>query len=73
MEGNAVTNPFDDDTRHFDVLINDEEQYSLWPQGLPVPSGWTSVASGDLRQCSAYVDEHWTDMRPASLRNAGSQ
>ena len=53
----------------FEVLRNDEEQYSLWPAGLQVPAGWQKVGKeGTREECSAYVDEVWTDMRPRSLR-----
>lgn len=62
--------PFDDPAGRFNVLINDEEQYSLWPEPVDIPAGWTTVASGDLGECTAYVDKHWTDMRPRSLRTA---
>jgi MbtH protein len=56
------------------VLINDEGQYSLFPSELPVPGGWRAVGfDGDKEQCTQYVDEHWTDMRPASLRRAMDQ
>jgi MbtH protein len=65
-----MTSPFDDPNGRFNVLINEEEQYSLWPELLDIPAGWTSVAVGDIEECSAYVDKHWTDMRPRSLRIA---
>lgn len=58
----------DDDARYV-VLRNDEEQYSLWLAGLDVPAGWDPVGKeGSKEECSAYVDEVWTDMRPRSLR-----
>ena len=58
----------DDDAR-YEVLRNDEEQYSLWLLGLEVPAGWHRVGKEGTRdECSAYVDEVWTDMRPKSLR-----
>lgn len=66
-----MTNPFDDEDGVYQVLVNDEGQHSLWPSFAPVPDGWTSVFGPDNRQaCLAYVDEHWTDMRPKSLRAA---
>ena len=53
------------------VLINDEEQYSLWAADREVPAGWRVVMdAADKGKCLAYVDEVWTDMRPLSLRNA---
>jgi MbtH protein len=59
-----------DDQDRYQVLRNDEEQYSLWPLGLDVPAGWHPVGKeGTREECSAYVDEVWTDMRPKSLRD----
>jgi uncharacterized protein YbdZ (MbtH family) len=61
-------NDMDDDIR-YQVLRNDEDQYSLWPVGHDVPAGWYQVGKeGTKDECSAYVDEVWTDMRPRSLR-----
>jgi MbtH protein len=58
-----------DENGRFLVLKNDEDQYSLWPIGVEVPAGWTPVGKeGTKEECSAYVDEVWTDMRPRSLR-----
>lgn len=64
-------NPFDDENGEFYVLVNDEEQYSLWPTFLDVPDGWR-VAFGPAGRAEslAYVEENWTDMRPRSLRDA---
>jgi MbtH protein len=50
------------------VLVNEEEQYSLWPRDNPIPNGWRSVKEGTKAECLAYVKEVWTDMRPLSLR-----
>ena len=64
-----MTNPFDDENGRFSVLINDEQQYSLWPSFADVPAGWRVVFGEDSRDaCLAYVEEHWTDLRPASIR-----
>ena len=62
-------NPFDDPDGVFSVLVNDEGQYSLWPAFAEVPEGW-QVELSDASQAAAleYVNEHWTDMRPKSLR-----
>lgn len=58
-----------EDTRTYIVLINDEEQYSLWLKGKNIPEGWRAVGKeGSKEECSQYVDEVWTDMRPLSLR-----
>jgi MbtH protein len=55
--------------QQFVVLINDEEQYSLWPQGKAVPAGWRAAGKeGSKSECCDYVDSVWTDMRPLSLR-----
>jgi MbtH protein len=65
------TNPFDDDNGTFFVLVNDEDQHSLWPAFVDVPAGWR-VAFGESTRadCLAYVEKHWTDLRPRSLREA---
>jgi uncharacterized protein YbdZ (MbtH family)/MFS family permease len=58
-----------DDEARYEVLRNDEDQYSLWLAGHEVPAGWHRVGKeGTKEECSAYVDEVWTDMRPRSLR-----
>jgi MbtH protein len=58
----------DEDAR-YQVLRNDEEQYSLWLAEQEVPKGWQPVGKeGSREECMAYVDEVWTDMRPRSLR-----
>lgn len=55
----------------FRVLVNEEEQYSLWPAAKEVPAGWRAVhGPADRESCLAYVEAHWTDMRPKSLREA---
>jgi MbtH protein len=65
------TNPFDDENATFFVLVNDEDQHSLWPAFAAVPSGWRTVFGEDSRaNCLAYVEERWTDLRPRSLREA---
>lgn len=51
------------------VLKNHEDQYSLWLKRKAIPAGWVAVGKeGTREECSAYVDEVWTDMRPRSLR-----
>jgi MbtH protein len=67
------TNPFDDPDGQFLVLINKEGQHSLWPCFAEIPAGWTSVSGPDSKEiCLAYVETHWTDLRPASLIQAMS-
>ncbi|GII94615.1 MbtH family protein [Sinosporangium siamense] len=65
------TNPFEDQDGRFLVLVNHEGQHSLWPSFAGVPAGW-DVAFGEESRaaCLAYVEEHWTDMRPLSLVKA---
>ena len=51
------------------VLVNHEEQYSLWPSYKPIPLGWEAVGKEKTKEeCIAYIEEVWTDMRPLSLR-----
>ena len=65
------TNPFDDESGEFYVLVNDEGQHSLWPTFSPVPEGWLTVFGAESREsCLEYVETHWTDIRPKSLREA---
>ncbi|MEK8073325.1 MbtH family protein [Rhodococcoides navarretei] len=65
------TNPFDDEDGRFFVLVNDEDQHSLWPTFSEVPKGWRVVFGEDTRAaCLEYVEKNWTDMRPRSLREA---
>jgi len=65
------TNPFDDEDGQFYVLVNDEDQHSLWPTFAEVPDGWRIMFGADVRRnCVDYVESHWTDMRPRSLREA---
>ncbi|GGS45912.1 MbtH protein [Planobispora rosea] len=53
------------------VVINHEEQYSIWPSDRPTPPGWRDEGfSGDRNSCLEYVDKAWTDMGPRSLREA---
>ena len=62
-----------DESRRYTVLINAEEQYSLWPKEKAVPPGWREVGQeGTRAECAAYVDATWLDMRPLSLRQAMS-
>jgi uncharacterized protein YbdZ (MbtH family) len=63
-----VTNPFEDETGEFHVLINEEGQYSLWPTSRDIPDGWRIVHHSDNRAaCLTYITDHWNDLRPQSL------
>lgn len=65
------TNPFDDDNVAFFVLVNDEDQHSLWPVFADIPAGWRVVHGEASRAaCLDYVEKNWTDLRPKSLRDA---
>ena len=66
-----TSNPFDDESAQFLVLVNDENQHSLWPVFADVPDGWRIVFGPDDRaKAVSYVEESWTDMRPKSLADA---
>ena len=58
-----------DDTTIYKVVVNHEEQYSIWPADRENPAGWRDGGkSGTKAECLEYVNEVWTDMRPLSLR-----
>ena len=60
---------FDSADSRLRVVVNHEEQYSIWPEDRPLPAGWTDAGkSGTKAECLAYIQEIWTDMRPLSLR-----
>lgn len=64
-----MTNPFEDENGRYHVLVNAEDQHSLWPAFAEIPAGWRVAFGADTRSaCVAYVEEHWTDLRPKSLR-----
>ncbi|MCB0697874.1 MAG: MbtH family protein [Chitinophagaceae bacterium] len=59
----------EEDTREYVVVINYEEQYSIWPADREMPLGWKAVGKrGTKQECLDYIKEVWTDMRPLSLR-----
>lgn len=63
----------DEDSTEYKVLVNDEDQYSIWNVSLAVPPGWRDVGtSGSKTECLEYIEKTWTDMRPRSLRQAMS-
>jgi MbtH protein len=62
------------DNRQYQVVINHEEQYSIWPQERVLPLGWNAEGkTGTKEECLAYINEVWTDMRPLSLRKQMEQ
>ncbi|MBE9374454.1 MbtH family NRPS accessory protein [Saccharopolyspora sp. HNM0983] len=61
-----LTNPFEDPDQYYYALINEQDQYSLWPASVQLPPGW-AVAHGpaDRDACLEHIEVNWTDMRPA--------
>ena len=58
-----------EDTTIYKVVLNHEEQYSIWPETRPSPAGWRDAGkSGPKSECLDYIEQVWTDMRPLSLR-----
>ena len=58
-----------EDTATYKVVVNHEEQYSIWPAERDLPLGWKEAAKqGTKSECLEYIKEVWTDMRPLSLR-----
>lgn len=58
-----------EDAELYVVVVNDEQQYSIWPAECPAPSGWGVVGNPRVRsECLDYIEQVWTDMRPLSLR-----
>jgi MbtH protein len=65
----AMNRDEQEDTTIYKVVVNYEEQYSIWPADREIPLGWTNVGKeGTKAECLAYIKEVWTDMRPLSLR-----
>jgi uncharacterized protein YbdZ (MbtH family) len=65
----SLYDPDREDTTIYKVVVNHEEQYSIWPEYKELPLGWKDVGkSGAKPECLAYIKEVWTDMRPLSLR-----
>jgi MbtH protein len=61
----------DDPFSSYSVVVNDEGQYSIWPEAREIPLGWKAVGhSGPKDKCLEYIEEHWTDMRQLSLQKA---
>ena len=58
-----------EDSVIYNVVVNHEEQYSIWPSFRDLPTGWKNAGkTGRKADCLKYIDEVWTDMRPLSLR-----
>jgi len=64
-----VSTPFPEDSAMYKVVLNHEEQYSIWPVDRANPPGWHDAdKAGTKQECLNYIEETWTDMRPLSLR-----
>jgi len=63
---------FDDESATtYKVVVNDEEQYSIWPVDRECPAGWRDGGkTGTRDECLAHIKEVWTDMRPLSVRKS---
>ena len=62
------------DTTLYRVVMNHEEQYSIWPAEREIPAGWKDAGKSGLKdECLAFIRDVWTDMRPLSLRNKMEQ
>lgn len=60
---------FDNEQIQFEVVVNHEDQYSIWPADREIPAGWRKAGKqGNKAECLSYINEVWTDMRPLSLR-----
>lgn len=69
LKEDAVDPEEREDAVTYRVVVNDEEQYSIWPADRDLPDGWSDAGrTGTRAECLAHVGEVWTDMRPLSLR-----
>ena len=59
-----------EDNTNYKVVMNHEEQYSIWFADREPPLGWREVGKTGPKECLAYIKEVWTDMRPLSLRKS---
>ncbi|MBI3925311.1 MAG: MbtH family protein [Armatimonadetes bacterium] len=65
----SIWDPEREDETTYTVVVNHEEQYSIWPAHRELPPGWREVGkSGRKAECLDYIEEVWTDMRPLSVR-----
>jgi len=66
MTGDTTT-----EMQQYQVVLNDEEQYSIWPADRELPMGWRADGTvGSKEDCLSHIEQVWTDMRPLSLRKA---
>lgn len=72
---NSSTDGRDGAEQLYRVVVNDEEQYSIWVEDREIPAGWRATGfAGSREECLAHIDETWKDITPASVRRrlAGS-
>jgi len=63
-----------EDNTIYTVVVNHEDQYSIWPAEKAMPLGWKEAGkTGSKQECLAYIKEVWTDMTPLSLRRSRTQ
>jgi MbtH protein len=68
--GGTMSTEEKEDRTIYKVVVNHEEQYSIWPAHKENPLGWKDAGKSGLKdECLAFVKEVWTDMRPLSVRN----
>ncbi|ANZ40510.1 protein mbtH [Lentzea guizhouensis] len=68
-----MSNPFEDPEGKFVVLVNDEDQHSLWPAFAAVPRGWRQVLPETRRSVALeFITQSWPDIRPAGVRTSGA-
>ncbi len=64
-----MTDADEQDTTRYAVVVNDEDQYSIWPVGRSIPAGWHPVGiEGVKSDCLSHIAAAWTDLRPLSVR-----
>ena len=64
----------EEDNTIYQVVVNQEEQYSIWPEYKEIPNGWRAVGpKAHKQECLKYITNMWTDMRPLSLRQQMQQ
>ena len=57
------------DGDEFKILVNEEEQHSLWPSAQPIPDGWKQTGpTGSKQECLDWIKQNWTDITPLSVR-----
>ncbi|MFE5329524.1 MbtH family protein [Embleya sp. NPDC056575] len=69
MRNDPETTAPETDQETYRVVVNDEEQHSLWPLRTDPPAGWVPTGFvGTREECTAHIDRVWPDIRPLSLR-----